>query len=108
MGVDYDAVLVVGKEFEGADDAVQFLRDNGLLSEVSEGQINDDGLEEYLPDGMDGGHLNCYTGYGFYIGYGLSCRCPESFQKDFSDGVEMWEKLFPSSPAEIVHTVCVS
>ena len=108
MSIDYTAVLAIGKTFESAHEAEQFLRDNDLLKDVSEQDIKDSCLSECLPDGIDGSCLNCYTGYGFYIGYDVGCRDTESFRKDFESGMEEWERMFPDTPAEVIHTVIVS
>ena len=108
MSVDYTAVLAIGKEFESASEAEQFLRDNDLLQDVSEQDIYDSGLSECLPAHLEGSCLNYYTGYGYYIGYGVSCRDTESFRKDFESGMEEWEQMFPDTPAEVIHTVIVS
>lgn len=108
MGVSYSAILAVGKEFEDRHEAESFLRDNGFLAEFSEEDIDDNGLGECLPDGMGGSILNYYNGYGFYLGFDISCHNPESFAKDFAEGMEEWDKLFPDTPADVVHTVRVS
>lgn len=108
MGVSYRAILAIGKEFEDRHEAESFLRDNGFLAEFSEEDIDDSGLEECLPCNMDGSMLDYYNGYGFYLGFDISCRSPEKFTQDFREGMAKWNVLFPHSPAEVVHTVRVS
>jgi len=108
MSVDYTAVLAVGKEFDEQGEAEDFLRENGFLRDVTEEEMEDEGLTELLPEALQGSCLNYYYGYGFYLGFHISCRDVESFKKNYEEGVEKWDKMFPNTPAEIVHTVIVS
>ena len=110
MGVDYTAILAIGKEFDERSEAEYFLIDNKIVTEEELEEA--EGIGEWLWSQnkfkLDGGYLNHYSGNGFYIGFDISCRSPEIFAKDFSEGMEEWDKLFPNTPAEVVHTVCVS
>lgn len=109
MGVDYTAILAVGKEFESQSEAFHFLDSHNLLSKSDIEYYEEQGLEECLPCNMDGGCLNYYSGEGFYIGYRVRCHDPKSFRKDFEEGMENWDKAFGGKePADIIHTVRVS
>jgi hypothetical protein len=109
MGVDYTAILAVGKEFENESEAAHFLRAYDLLSATDmEGIENGESLSEMLPLKMDGSCLNFYTGYGYYIGYDLRSYDPDSFREDFESAVAKWKSAFEGKEkAEIIHTVMV-
>lgn len=108
MGVDYTAILAVGKEFENESEAQDFLESYNLLSEEDLEAIEDCCLSECLPCNMDGGGLNMYSGYGYYIGYYIRCHDPETFQKDYIEALTNWDKAFGGKEkAEIIHTVRV-
>lgn len=108
MGISYSAILAIGKEFDEQSEAVQFLVDNGLATEEEIEEA--DGPSEWLynHESLDGSMLNYCSGYGFYIGFDISVRSTERFAKDYTEGLAEWNKLFPDTPAEIVHTVMVS
>lgn len=108
MSVDYTAILAIGKEFDERSEAELFIVNNKLATEEEIEEA--DGLSEWLynHDKLDGDCLNHYSGNGFYVGFDISCRDPESFAKSFAEGMDKWNALFPNSPAEVVHTVCVS
>jgi hypothetical protein len=110
MGVNYRAILAVGKEFDSKQEAFDFLDSHKLMSAEDIEYYEDDGsLEECLPCNMDGGCLNYYSGYGFYVGYRIRCNDPESFRKDFEEGLSNWGKAFGGDvPAEVIHFVQVS
>lgn len=109
MSREHESILVVGRYFDNESDAVNFLMAAGVLTQADFDVINFDGLEENLPRGMSGGCLNLFTGEGYYIGYKISTSDPESFRKDFEDGMEKWDALFKGSEtAEIINEVRVS
>lgn len=108
MGVNYSAVIAIGKEFDDKYEAQQFLEDNGILSEKDLEEIDEEGLSEWLynNDKIGGGRLN-YSGDYYYVGFDLSVRDPESFRKSFEEGMEQWDKLFPNDPPDMIKTVRV-
>lgn len=114
MGVDYTAILAIGKEFDELSEVVEFLEENNVLSEANLKVLEEEGdgyIIEVLYDevGMpECSCLNCYSGYGYYLGYNISCRSVEEFEKTLNAGLRMWAEKFPNEPAEIIHTVRVS
>lgn len=112
MGIDYNAVLAIGKEFNDRSEAQEFLEGSGVLSEDDLDDIeNGDGLGEWLynNDKVGGGILNYYSSCTpYYIGYDISVRDPEAFQKSFDDAMTQWNQLFPSVAPDVIHTVRVS
>lgn len=110
MGVDYNAVIAIGKTFDGKYEAQDYLESAGVLSEKDLEEIDEDGFEEWLynNDKIGGQCLNCYSGDYYYIGFEISVRDPKSFRKSFEDGMEQWDKLFPSDSPDVIKTVRVS
>jgi len=108
MGVDYTAVLAVGKEFTSVTKAERFMREHGLLTEFTEDEVEDMGLAECV-DGSGRSlkfqSLDLYSGGYYYLGFTLDPRSVDSFRKDFEEAVEKWDKLFPDSPPDMIHTV---
>ena len=107
MGVDYQAIIAIGKEFDERGDAEEFLIENGIATEE---EVEDcGGIYEFLESsGIVGGDcLNYYSGDYCYIGYDLSTSDPESFQKSFDEGMESWNKWFPGITPDIIKTVKV-
>lgn len=103
MGTSYTAVLALGKEFESESEAEDFLEAAGLLTE----EMVDEGLQECTPEGLTFDSLNLYSGGYYYLGVDLSPRDVEGFRKNFEDATSLWDKYFPDSPAEMIHTVRV-
>ena len=100
MGVNYTAVLAIGKEFENEREAEEFLREVGLMTD------EDESIDSWLPGNLVGQGLDLYSGYGYYIGYNLRPTNPDKFSKDFESAIAAWEKLFKGkAEAEIIHTV---
>lgn len=109
MGVDYRAVIGVGKTFDDKYEAGAFLERSGILTDEDREQIEEDGLNEW---GYNNGKvevecLDCYRGDYYFVGYELSCADPESFLKSFEEATENWDKLFPNDAADMVKTVKV-
>lgn len=93
MGIDYRAVLGIGVVVDTKYDVVEFLGDNGLLSE------HDSGIEVI--------GLNTYTGYGFFIGYEFNPFNPETFVDKVNTAISDWKRYLPDVESRIVHTVKV-
>lgn len=109
MGVDYRAVIGIGKEFESKSEIVDFLESHNVLDDEDWEQIDEDGVEEW-----GCGHnkvevvcLDCYRGSYYFVGYELSCADPESFRKSFEDAQENWDKWFPNVEPDMIKTVKV-
>lgn len=109
MGVDYRAVIGIGKEFESTSEVVDFLEQHSLLTDEDQEVIEDEGVEEwgYSSGKVEVVCLNCYSGNYYFVGYELSCRDPESFRKSFEEGMENWDKLFPNEAPDMIKTVRV-
>jgi hypothetical protein len=114
MGVDHTAILAVGKLFDYADEVVDFLRDNNQLSEGDEEALVEEGnsfISEILYDregGLECSCLNLYSGYGYYLGFRISCKNPDEFRRTFEEGERLWHAMFPNDSPEIIKTVRVS
>lgn len=109
MGIDYRAVLAVGKEFDDDSEVEDFVRANLTLTEEEEEILDEDGITEALYNRGDlkCECLNAYHGSGFYLGFKLNPRNVERFAEDVSDAINKWNALFPNDEAEIIHTVMV-
>jgi hypothetical protein len=111
MSVDYSAIVAIGKEFDDKYEAQNFLESNGVLSEEDLTEIEEgDGFEEWLynNDKIGGQCLDCYNGDYYYVGFDISVRDVESFRKSFEEGMEQWDKLFPSIVPDVIKTIRVS
>ncbi len=109
MGVDYRAVVGVGKEFNDKWEAQSFLEQHEILTKDDLEEIEEDGLEEwsYKDNKIEVVCLDAYSGDYYFVGYELSCSDPESFRKSFEDATEQWDKLFPNLAPDVVKTVKV-
>ena len=109
MGVSYQAMLYVGKQFESAGDAEEFIRDKIGFTDEEEQELEEVGLQEMMycknRFNLGGECINCYNGYGFLLGTELSVRQPETFVRQVEEAFAKWNALFPDDPAEIIHTV---
>ena len=111
MGVDYRAMIYVGKEFEDAYEAERFIRDSVGFTDEEGWFLEDNDLEELLSDDnrldLEGDTINCYSGYGFILGTELSVSDPETFAEQYHKVVAKWDKLFPTYPAKLIKEVKV-
>lgn len=113
MGIDYTALLYVGKQFDDASEATDFLRDKLGFTDEEEREIDEDGLSEFLYGenrfNLNGDILNYYTDWGgFVVGIQLDPRQYDSFIEQVQDAYAHWSSLFPDVEADIIHTVQVS
>jgi hypothetical protein len=109
MGVDYRAVVGIGKEFEDKYEVLSFLEQHNVLDDEDRDAIDEDGIEEwgYGQNKVGVVCLNCYSGNYYFVGYELSCADPESFRKSFDDGMNNWDKFFPNDAPDMIKTVRV-
>lgn len=110
MGVDYRAVLYVGKYFDTREEAEEFISDHFELYEEDLEVIEEDGLEEWAHSrtDIDIESLDCYTcDTPYAVGYSLSADA-DTFKQQVDDGISKWKKLFYDVPYEIIHTVAFS
>lgn len=113
MGVNYKAVLFVGREFEDQYDAQYFFEKYFSISEEDIEYIKENGFLDYccgLENGLRGEILNYYSGGGFVLGIdiGACVRKPESFSEDVKSAINKWKELFGEEEYDIIHTVRVS
>lgn len=109
MGVDYRAVLAIGLEFEDANECVELLREHLTGEDLQ--SLEDEG-DSYISE-ITYNHdklplvecLNCYSGYGWYVGFWVNVRDVERFSENVAEAIRKWNKMFPDTPAEIIHTV---
>lgn len=111
MGVDYTAVLMVGKEFESPGEAADFMRSHGLDVPGDDDEAMEDGLAEFLYSGSIEGLnfklLNYYSSWdGGILGWDLNVSPPEKFAEQVGNLLQRWKTLF-NEDADIVHTVKV-
>lgn len=100
MGVDYSAVLMVGKAFNEESDAVDWLESKGV--EFAEDDL-EDGLADYLDSNKNklaitGTILNMYTGYGFVLGYYLTLHDPANFGQQYQEMFDKFKSTFNIDP----------
>jgi hypothetical protein len=109
MGVDYNAVIGIGKEFYDKYEAIDFLESHNVLTDEDRNEIEEDGFSEWLYNNtkVEGRLLNYYSGDYYFVGYELSCGDPESFRKSFEEGMENWDSYFPDVAPEVIKTVQV-
>ena len=109
MGVDYAAVIAVGKTFDDKGELLDFVRQHYHISEEEEDEIEEDGYTEWLYSHpiLDGEMLDCYRGDYCYLGYSISCSSPEAFKQSFEDGMEQWKSVFPNVEPDVIRTVKV-
>ena len=113
MGIDYTALLYVGKQFDDASEATDFLRDNLGLTDEEEQEIDSDGLSEFLYNEnrlvLDGDILNYYTDWGgFVLGKQLNPSKYDLFLTEVQDAITHCNTLFTDVEADIIHTVQIS
>lgn len=110
MGVYYNAVIAIGKEFDDRYDAQQFLEDHGVLSQQDLENIEKNSFSEWLYDSdkISGQCLDLYRGDYYYLGFDISVHNPEAFRKSFEDGIAKWNKLFPNDQPDVIKTVRIS
>ncbi len=109
MGVDYRAIVAIGKTFYDSEDVRGFLEEHLDLSEKDVNMIDEDGIDEFLScdDRVGGGCLNAYSGDYYYVGYDISCRSPDDFKNSFEQGMKMWKENFPNEEPDVIKTVMV-
>jgi hypothetical protein len=112
MGVDYTAVLMVGKQFDNEDEAREFLLKHGVELPDEDSQEMEDGLGEYLNSedfhGLEWERLDYYTSWdGGVLGWTPSVRQIDTFADEVRQMRERWAGLFGGAAPDLVHTVKV-
>lgn len=113
MSVDYTAILGVGKIFDDADEAIDWIKKNykhEYTAEMVDG-FDLDALEAMFKD--NGADLSIHT-LNAYISYSqvalyfsISVHDTISITAQFDTAFEEWYNLF-GQDANIIHTVCIS
>jgi hypothetical protein len=111
MGVDYTAVLIVGKEFDSAEEAADFLRSHGIDVPDAESDEMQDGFEEWIAGtdrhGLQWERFNHYSSWdGGSLGWNPNVRNIEGFAEEVKGMQARWQDLFKETP-EIIHAVKV-
>lgn len=111
MGIDYNALLYVGKKFDDVSEATDFIKKANFLSETDKEELEEIGLPEFLDTypHLGGESIDSYNGYGFIIGYDLSSYVyePETYLAAYKESVRDWYELFKDVKPEIIHEVKV-
>ncbi len=111
MGIDYNALLYVGKLFDSQGEAENFIKDANFLSETDKEELEELGLSEFLATypHLGGESIDSYSGYGFIVGYELSFYVyePETYLAAYKESVRDWYELFKDVKPEIIHEVKV-
>lgn len=110
MGVDYRAVLVVGKRFDGVGEVVDFLNQHNILTEEERQEIEEcgGGIIQDMFYGS-GGELTCeclnaYSGDDYVLGYKLDVRNAQAFAMNTDLSIAKWESKFGTEP-DVIHAV---
>lgn len=111
MGVDYRALLYVGRQFEDAKEAKEWYEKFVKLTEEDEQYIEEESFSEYLSGEteIEGEVLNAYNGYGFVLGFDIGstvCKL-DMFASEVALACLKWKEMFGNEPYEIIHTVKV-
>lgn len=111
MGMDYRALLYVGRKFEDQQEAQEWYERFIDISEEDQEYIDEENFSEYLNSKreIEGEILNAYSGYGFVLGFdiGSTVRDPEMFASEVALACIKWNDMFNEEPYEIIHTVKV-
>lgn len=112
MGVDYDAVLYLGREFESEDEAIDFVKENINLSTLDKEFIKTSGLTEWLfwHKVLSGTILNYYVDSncsGFVLGIDLEeyIKDPYDFKNKYNSAISTWKEIFGEQEFNLVNTV---
>jgi hypothetical protein len=113
MGVDYTPVFAIGKTFDYATDAVEFLRKHGVLTEAHEDDLCAEG-DEYISeiayaedDFPDVQCLDLYRGDYYYVGYAINARDVDNLVENAEKAKVNWKAKFPNVVADVLHIVRV-
>lgn len=112
MGVDYTALLYLGKQFESVMDAEEFYKEHIPLTDAEERAIEEDGFQEFLSDHptLSGTCTNYYVSNPpFVLGFDLRqyVRQAHLLPNIINDKAEQWKKMFGDEKYDIIHTVKV-
>jgi hypothetical protein len=109
MGVDYDPVLMVGKEFDSPEEAAEFLREHGIDLPDENSAEMEDGLGEYLYGndlhGLEWQRYNAYSSWdGGWLGWSPSVEEIDKFSNQVNEFRQRWKDLF-GEESSLIHAV---
>lgn len=110
MGVDYKAILIVGKRFDEIGEVVDFLNGHNVLTEEEKQEIEECGDGIILDMFYGSGDellcecLNAYSGDDYVLGYNLDVRDAAAFAVNTQLSIAKWESWFGTEP-DVIHAV---
>lgn len=109
MGIDYNPMLYVGKQFDDETEAIAFLDSHHFLNDEDKEQVEYSGLSDFLAKDklLQGDFIDAMSGYGYVLGYDLS-KCvfePETYLAVYKESVREWYELFDDVKPDIIHEV---
>ncbi len=111
MGVDYTPILGIGLEFDSRSEVVEFLEEQGIISEEDSEEIEEDGITEFMSShssNLDVDCLNYYSGGYYWVGFKVYPRKLKGLVDSIVQAENNWKALFPNVEAGVVYTVRVS
>ena len=113
MGVNYTALLYLGREFDSVEEAEEFYESHFPASYVEEKNMSDfEGFEGFLYDNptLSGTVTNDYAADStFILGFDLGQYVWQAhlLSNIINDKAEQWKKMFGDEKYDIIHTVKV-
>lgn len=112
MGVNYTALLYLGREFDSEEEAKEFYLEYIPVTDEEARVIAEDGLEEFLSfhPALSGTKTNYYTNKStFVLGFDLRqwVRHAHLLPNIINDKVEQWRAMFGGEKYDIILTVKV-
>lgn len=112
MGVDYTALLYLGKKFDSKEEAKEFYLEHIPVTDEEEKEIEECGFNEFLYDhpSLSGTLTNYYMNDSpFILGFDLGqyVRHAHLLPNIINDKAEQWKTMFGDEKYDIIHTVKV-
>ncbi len=111
MGVDYTPILGIGLEFDSRCEVVEFLEEQGIISEKDHEEISEDGIIEFMSGHSSKLNVDClnyYSGDYYWVGFGVYPHKLEGLADSIVQAENSWKALFPNVEAGVVYTVQIS
>lgn len=114
MGISYNPILYLGREFNSVEEAEEFYELRFPVSYVEEKNMDSfDGFEEFISchPSLSGTRTNYYVRDStFVLGFNLAPynRQPEMFPTAVYNKILEWKDKFGDEPYNIIHDVCIS
>lgn len=111
MGIDYKPLFYLGKVFEDAKSAEDFIKDSRVLNDKELDKLYKYGITEFLEEypHLEGETIDCWKGQGVVLGYDLEpyLNEPQSYLYAYNEAMKAWKELFHDFEPEIIHEVKV-